>query len=153
MSAEPPTGPDPAVADDEHLKTAAERERHGDLRGAIEEYQTVAPSAPRGAEATYRRARAHLERAGGFTSPLVGAGFAAHAWLAENNEVAALRPALAACWPRRGLTGEPMPLLTGCVFLSSAVPPARERYLSDVADTVRGHPGRPSFTWQAGQDE
>jgi hypothetical protein len=60
---------------------------------------------------------------------VVAAGFAAHAWLDRKNDVLALRAALGAYWPRRGLTGEMMPLLTGCAALSLAEPLAIETFL------------------------
>jgi hypothetical protein len=53
---------------------------------------------------------------------VVGAGLAAHAWLVERKDVAALRAALAVYWRDRGLTDERMPLLTGAALLSAGPP-------------------------------
>lgn len=67
-------------------------------------------------------AQAHLTRVAERHSPLLGAAYAAHAWLEEGGERQPIRAALAAYWVRRGVTALSCPLLTGTAALAAEVP-------------------------------
>jgi hypothetical protein len=94
-------------------------------------------SAPDGAQqAAIAEATAHLDAVADQHSPLLGAALGVHAWLDRDGERPPLRAALAAYWPRRGVTALPCPLLTGARALHAEVPWVREVWIEHFLDAL-----------------
>ena len=87
-------------------------------------------------QAAIAEAAAHLDAVGAGHSPLLGAALGVHAWLDRGGERPPLRAALAAYWPRRGVTALPCPLLTGARALHAEVPWAREVWIGHLLDAL-----------------
>jgi hypothetical protein len=87
-------------------------------------------------QAAIAAAAAHLEAVGEEHPPLLGAALAVHAWLDRGSERPPLRAALAAYWPRRGVTALPCPLLTGARALRADIPWARDRWIGEFLDAL-----------------
>ena len=81
-------------------------------------------------------AAAHLDAVADRHSPLLGAALGVHAWLDRHGERPPLRAALAAYWPRRGVTALPCPLLTGARALHAEVPWVREVWIGHFLDAL-----------------
>ena len=81
-------------------------------------------------------AAAHLDAVADRHSPLLGAALGVHAWLDRHGERPPLRAALAAYWPRRGVTALPCPLLTGAQALHAEVPWVREVWIGHFLDAL-----------------
>jgi hypothetical protein len=81
-------------------------------------------------------AAAHLDAVADRHSPLLGAARGVHAWLDRDGERPPLRAALAAYWPRRGVTALPCPLLTGAQALHAEVPFVREVWIGEFLDAL-----------------
>jgi hypothetical protein len=94
-------------------------------------------SAPDEAQpAAIAEAAAHLDSVADGHSPLLGAALGVHAWLDRGGERPPLRAALAAYWPRRGVTPLPCPLLTGARALHAEVPWARDAWIGHFLDAL-----------------
>jgi hypothetical protein len=87
-------------------------------------------------QAAIAEAAAHLASVADGHSPLLGAALGVHAWLDRGGERPPLRAALAAYWPRRGMTALPCPLLTGARALRADTPWAREVWIGHFLDAV-----------------
>jgi hypothetical protein len=90
----------------------------------------------RAEQAAIAEAAAHLQAVGDPHSPLLGAALGVHAWLDRGGERPPLRAALAAYWPRRGLTALPCPLLTGSGALRAQVPWARDLWIAEFLNAL-----------------
>jgi hypothetical protein len=87
-------------------------------------------------QAAIAEVAAHLAAVADAHSPLLGAALGVHAWLDRGGERPPLRAALAAYWPRRGMTPLPCPLLTGARALHAEVPWAREVWIEHFLDAL-----------------
>jgi hypothetical protein len=89
-------------------------------------------------QAAIGKAEVHLARVADSHSPLLGAAYAAHAWLDQGDERPPLRAALALYWVRRGVTTLPCPLFTGAAALTAEVPWKREIWIRHFLQALAG---------------